>query len=280
MKVTLAEALSSGRGTERPFNCTEHDDNSASASVNVLKGVWYCYACGAHGVIDGEHVPTVEEALAILAGTAPPRVLPEAWLDVFDADHASPYWVTRYGIRVASANRCGTDPVTGEPTYPLRDAEGRLWGVVSRSEGAGSKYRYPWNTSTSRTLYGPPGAADVVVLVEGASDVMALEQSGLPDGWAVRGCFGAGLHHPQVALVAALAPKVVLAAFDDDKAGHLAIDRAVSVLADVAPVLSVAWTMMGPDLTDAGAGPAHARIGVLAQTLREQGYARYAPEAA
>ena len=151
---------------------------------------------------------------------------------------------------------------------------------MSRSDGAGSKYRYPWNTSTSRTLYGPPGAADVVVLVEGASDVMALEQSGLPDGWTTAGCFGSGIHHPQVALVAAKAPKVILAAFDDDVAGQAAIVRAESTLAEVAPVLSVAWTRMGPDLTDAGAGPAQARIGVLAQTLREQGYARYAPEAA
>ena len=118
VKVTLAEALATGRGTERPFCCTEHDDTFASASVNVLKGVWYCYACGAHGVIEGEHVPTVEEALAILAGTAPPRVLAEAWLDVFDADHASPYWTGRYGIEVAAPTGAApTRPPASRPTH-------------------------------------------------------------------------------------------------------------------------------------------------------------------
>ena len=274
--VSLDEALATGRGVERPFNCPEHDDTRASASVNVLKGVWWCYACFAHGEVGEEHVPTVEEALAILAGTTPPRVLPEAWLDVFDADHASPYWTTRYGIEVAAANRCGTDPETGFPTYPLRDAEGRLWGVVTRSEAGPDKYRYPWNTSTSRTLYGPPGPAQVVVLVEGASDVMALQEAGIPDFWSVRGCFGAGLHHPQVALVGASAPKVVLAAFDDDKAGLAAAERAVSVLTDVAPVLSVRWSRIGSAVTDPGMAPASARVPALSDTLREQGYARYA----
>jgi hypothetical protein len=246
----------------------------ASASVNVLKGVWYCYACAAHGTI-ADHVPTVEEALAILAGSVPTRVLPEAWLDLFDADHASPYWVKRYGIEVASANRCGTDPETGVPTYPLRDSEGRLWGVVSRTEGSGQKYRYPWNTSTSRTLYGAPGAANVVVLVEGASDVMACQESGIPDDWAVLGTFGAGLHYPQIALVAARNPKVILAAFDDDEAGYKATERAKASLEAVAPVLSHPWSRMG-GAKDAGAGPASDRIRVLSGTLREQGHARYA----
>jgi hypothetical protein len=271
--VTLADALATGRGTERPFQCPEHDDRVASASVNVLKGVWYCYACAAHGTIE-DHVPTVDEALAILAGSVPPRVLPEAWLDVFDADHASPYWVARYGIGIASANRTGTDPETGAPTYPLRDSEGRLWGVVSRHEGAPDKYRYPWNTSTSRTLYGPPGPANVVVLVEGASDVMALQEPGIPDGWAVAGVFGAGIHFPQVALVAARNPKVILAAFDDDEAGQRASERAVAALEQVAPVLSHPWSTVG--VKDAGAAPADARIPALSLTLRQGGHGRYA----
>lgn len=271
--ITLADALATGRGVERPFCCPEHNDRVASASVNTLKGVWFCYACSAHGTV-AEHVPTVEEALAVLAGDLAPRVLAEAWLDVFDADHASPYWVARYGIKVAAANRTGTDPATGAPTYPLRDAGGQLWGVVSRHEDQDSKYRYPWNTSTSRTLYGPLKAAQVVVLVEGASDRMALEAAGIPPGWSVVGCFGAGLHHPQVALVAGMAPKVVLGAFDDDPAGRLANHRAKIALAQVAPVVSTRWARIGA--TDPGAARRNARIPALRDTLREAGWTRYA----
>lgn len=274
--ITLAEALTTGRGTERSFLCPSHQASHETASVNVLKGVWYCYSCHAHGTIE-DHVPEVEECLAVLAGSAPPRIMPEAWLDVFDSDHASPYWTGRYGLDVATANRCGTDPATGAPTYPIRDAHGRLLGVVSRHETADPKYRYPWNVSTSRTLYGRLRPCTVLVLVEGASDVMAHEQPGIPPGWAVAGTYGAGLHHPQVELVAAMDPKVVLLAFDDDEAGIRAIERAHDALAEVAPSLSHRWRKMG--VKDAGAGPAANRIPALIETLHEQGYGRYAREA-
>jgi Toprim-like len=220
-------------------------------------------------------VPTVEEALAVLAGTIPPRVFAEAWLDTFDADHASPYWVARYGIGIAADNRCGTDPSTGAPTYPIRDAEGRLWGVVSRHQDEKPKYRYPWNTSTSRTLYGALRPAPVVVLVEGASDVMACQQSRIPDGWCVAGCFGAGVHFPQVALIATLAPKVVIAAFGDDEAGQRANQAATAQLEELVPVVSHPWGSVGPGITDAGEAPIRRRIASMRELLVETGHGRY-----
>jgi hypothetical protein len=276
VSVTLAEALATGRGNERSFLCPAHQASHETASVNVLKGVWYCYSCHAHGTTD-DHVPSVEEALSVLAGTAPPRIMPEAWLDIFDADHSSGYWVRRYGLDVALANRCGTDPETGAPTYPVRDAEGRLLGVVTRHEDTEPKYRYPWNVSTSRTLYGRLRACDVLILVEGASDVMAIEEPGLPPDWVVGGTFGAGVHAPQVELIARLNPKVVLLAFDDDEAGLAAIERAQETVADVAPALSHHWRKM--NVKDAGAGPAANRIPALVDTLNEHGFGRYAREA-
>ena len=115
----------------------------------------------------------------------------------------------------------------------------------------------------------------MVVLVEGATDVMALQQSGIPDGWAVAGFFGAGMHHPQVALVAAKAPKVIVAAFDDDEAGQAADRAAEPSLAEVAPVLSHPWARMGP-AQGRRRRPRQPRIAALSDTLREQGHARYA----
>jgi len=271
MIITLDEALSTGRGIERSFNCPAHEDRSASASVNTAKGVWYCYACHAHGTIK-DHVPTVDEALSVLVGTAKPRIYDEAWLDLFDADHVSPYWYGRYGMKVASANRCGTDPETNSPTYPLRDSEGRLVGVVSRHEDLTPKYQYPWNTSTSRTLYGAQRASRVVVLVEGASDVMACEQDGVPKGWTVVGCFGSGIHFPQIELVARMAPEVIVAAFNDDRAGLSAIVRACTDenLLAIAPVLSHRWSSVNAN--DAGAAPTRQRIASLRATLTASGF--------
>ena len=267
MIITLDEAMSSGRGVERPFNCPAHDDKNASASVNVVKGVWFCYSCMAHGVLEN-HVPNIDEAIRILAGESRTHYYPEAWLDLFDADHCSPYWVKRVGIEVASANRCGTHPM-GMPTYPLRDDQGRLLGVVTRHE-EDPKYRYPFSTTTSRTVYGPVKVCRVLVLLEGAGDVMALQQGGLPDSWNANSVYGAGIHAPQVEIVARMNPSVILAAFDDDDAGLRARTLAVEQLADVAPVLSVPWRRFGGK--DAAEVPATNRITALRHVLQTKGF--------
>jgi hypothetical protein len=244
-----------------------HDDSNASASVNVLKGVWVCYACGAHGVVDGEAaVPSAEELLTLLSEDVEPRTYAESWLDIFDADHPSQYWEERYGYQVARRFRCGTHPLTGSPTYPVRDAMGNVWGVVTRQEDTDPKYLYPFGVRVSQTLFGSREPCRVLVLVEGASDVMAVEQSGLPDGWRCNGTFGSGLHYPQAQIVAELSPVVVIAAFDDDDAGRLAIERAHISLADIAPVVSHHWGTVGG--SDPGKVPVDVRVDSLRRSLQ------------
>lgn len=272
-KITLDEALSHGRGTERAFCCPVHDDSNASASLNVGKGVWYCHACKANGTVEG-HVPSVEEIIKILAGEVEPRTYPESWLDLFDAHGPSEYWATRFGEETANKHRCGTSYENGMPTYPMRDSLGRLLGVVTRHEGQKAKYMYPAGVRTSATFYGAYKPSQVVVLVEGAGDVMALEQAGIPDHWTVLGCFGSGLHSPQVQLIADLAPKLVIAAFDDDEAGWGASERATFQLHDIAPVLSHQWSTVGAN--DPGdVSPQH-RITSINNTILNSPYKKHA----
>lgn len=270
MIITLEEALASGRGNERPFNCIAegHDDQNASASVNVTKGVWYCYSCMASGTV-GDHVPTVEEAIAVLSGTKDARVYPEAWLDLYDADHVSPYWTSRVGVEVAHSNRCGTD-LFGHPTYPIRDPQGRLMGVVTRHDDD-PKYRYPYRVSTSRTLYGVLKPCRVLVLVEGAGDVMALQQAGLPRGWVAAGVYGAGVHHPQLDLIHAMNPRLIVAGFDNDDAGRKAGDRARIQLTEMGyAVASDPWSSIG--VKDAGAAPVSKRIPAVRAAIAHSGH--------
>lgn len=264
--TTLSEVLTTGRGVERPFRCQVHDDSNASASVNVLKGVWVCYACGAHGIVDGEAaVPSAEDLLKLLAEEEPPRIYPESWLDIFDAHGPSPYWEGRYGYQVARRFRCGTHPMTGAPTYPVRNAAGQVTGVVIRQEHEEPKYKYPYGTRVSETFFGTLTPARVIILVEGASDVMAVEEPGLPASWRVLGCYGSGLHYPQARIIAEFSPDVVIAAFDDDKAGNLAIERAHVTLTDIAPVVSHHWSTVGG--SDPGNVSASDRIASLRTTL-------------
>jgi len=242
--TTLAEALAFGQGIERPFVCPSHDDTHASASVNVALGVWYCYACQAHGTLD-DHVPTVDEALSVLSGRAKPRVYAEAWLDIFDAYQPSPYWSSRYGTEVAEWFRCGTHPLTGNPTYPLRGPDGRPRGVVQRQEGD-PKYLYPAGARTSDTFFGRLDPKNVVVLVEGASDVMAIHYDGdVPGDWSVLGCYGSGVHVPQIDLLRDAAPRLIVAAFDADRAGYEASERAVRACSPIARVITHDWATQG-----------------------------------
>lgn len=272
MSISLEEALAHGRGEERAFNCPAHDDQNASASVNVTKGVWYCYACNAHGAID-KKAPSVDEVVALLAGKAdPPRILPETWLDLFDSAGPSPYWAKRFGEETASAFRCGTHYYSGLPTYPIRAVSGDVLGVVTRQD-VDPKYLYPRGVRISGTLFGDYKHVPVVVVVEGAADVMALAQAGIPDHWTVLGCFGAGLKAPQVTLVADLAPKVVIAAFDGDRAGQAANERALSQLQGIAPVLSHHWNTFGGG--DPGEIPVEQRIASLRETLSDSPYQKH-----
>lgn len=270
---TLEHVLATGRGVERSFCCHAHGDSNASASVNVIKGVWVCYACGAHGQVGETRIPEIDHILEVLTGSAPARTYVESWLDVFDADGPSKYWLQRFGKAVAVDNRCGTDPVSGNAAYPMRDPDGRVWGVVVRSDRT-PKYRYPHGVSAATTLYGKRKPASVVVLVEGASDVMALEQSGIPEHWVVLGCYGAGTHYPQKQLIVDCNPSLIVCAFDDDDAGRSAAKRTETQLSDVAPVMSHRWGSI--TVKDAAEAPAEARIQAIRTTITQTAYSQYA----
>lgn len=280
--TTLDEALLLGRGVERPFNCPVHEDVNASASVNADLGLWVCYACGAGGKVDG-HVP--DPAVTVKALTEldePIRIYAEAWLDLFDAhypemdwaDWPVDYWGVRYDVDTARHFRCGQDPLTNQPTYPIRDLSGRVLGVVRRDENEDPKYKYPWGVRTSRTFFSSRNHLDrcrVAVLVEGAADVMALHHAGLPNGWQALGCYGSGLHAPQTAALLESNPKLVIVAFDDDKAGRLATERAVSVLSDAVRTVTHRWSANDP-----GAVAQAERIPQLLATLTHHNLERFA----
>lgn len=228
----LAEAVRTGRGVEVPFVCDVHDDHSPSASVNLEKGVWTCYACGAGGRVgSGSVTAKMTRAISAMTEDTTPHVFDEALLDLYDAAGPSEYWAGRYGPSVARAFRCGTDPVTGAATYPMRAPNGALWGLVRRSTpkmlaDGKPKYLYPSGVSCGRTLFNYRfGMFRTVVVVEGAGDVMAFHAAGVPNKMLVVGAYGAGLNAPQVGLVEKLSPQRVVLAFDNDEAGFVAGGR-------------------------------------------------------
>jgi 5S rRNA maturation endonuclease (ribonuclease M5) len=234
--TTLEEAMSIDplRGIEQPINCpsTHHDDYHASASVNVLTGLYVCYACGHAGKAGkGTISESLKAVLALMTGKDPLPTYSEGWLDQFDAVTCSPYWKQRVGEQTATAFRCGTHPFLSTPTYPIRDEHGRVLGVVQRHINPSSpKYLYPHGVPVSKCLFGYEylNVGTKVLLCEGASDVMAIHSNDIA-ATAV-GSYGAGLHAPQIQLLVNRKPSLVIVGYDNDEAGRRATTTAIRQL--------------------------------------------------
>ena len=248
--TTLQEALEMGQGIERPFRCSEHDDTTASASVNVLKGYWYCFVCQAKGTVDNKKAPSLIELGMMMDPEKTCRVYPEAYLDLFTVENAASYWSGRFPDWLVWWSKLGEDPMTGESTFPVHTPKGLFAGVgrrqtneaVAAAKEAGtnpSRYKYPRRWSASRTMHskGSP-CGPVLVLVEGAADAISLWEVGIP-AYAV---YGSGLHHPQIELVLRAKPKLILLGMDNDEAGDRGAALSFNVLKDVAAdVARVKW---------------------------------------
>lgn len=252
MIITLEDALDSGRGTERPFTCPVGEHSHPTASVNVVKGVWFCYSCQAKGAVDSTRVPTNAELEAMLDPEAAARRYPSSWLTTFGVGG---YWEARFPAWLCWWQGFGEDPWTGEGTYPVHTEAGTLAGVGRRAltEGPWPKYKYPRGWSASRALFGSRGGYrhhDVLMLVEGAADAAA--------GWEV-GCptfatFGSGVHAPQVDLIARMTPRLILLGQDNDAAGHAGAQQAFQALGHLCEVARVDW---GADKDPAEPPPEH-----------------------
>src|SRR3954468_25081327 len=120
---SLSEAVTRGRGTERPFLCPVHGDSRPSASLNIIKQKWYCYTCGAHGSLTGESALMEPDYQQLrdwyLQKMEEQREYPQAWLSRWDAGAVHPYWQERTGELAARHFRLGYDHERLSVTYPL-----------------------------------------------------------------------------------------------------------------------------------------------------------------
>jgi len=258
--LTLSEALRYGHGVERPFLCPEHGDSRPSASVNIVKGVWYCYTCHAHGDLTGEAKLAEPDygqmGLWIDHKLNGHTTYPESWLNQYDAGPVHPYWLERVGESAAREFRLGYDPLADAVTYPLRDASGQAMGVVRRSLGdVGPKYRYPAGVDVGHLLFHyTPDHRDAVVLCEGSLDAIALWNVGI-DAFAI---YGSRLSEYQVELIDKIDPVSVYTCYDLDNAGWQA-HRETDKLLRGRLVVRLTWPKhWGKDIDEVSEG--HRRV--------------------
>lgn len=222
----------------------EHDNkNTPSASVNVSKGLWVCYSCGRGGsieaLLDGTPIadPSTSELLdcveanlqlAEAAGHTDTKHYSESWLRIFQSrSGCHPYWQQRgFSQSTVEHFSLGYEYETDCVTYPLRDVDGSVMGIVKRRLDDGRpKYKYPKGVDVHSLLFryheAPYGAP--IVLVEGALDSIALYEVGV----FALGIYGSRLSESQEHLIIRLNPSVVIAAYDNDDAGREALRQLV-----------------------------------------------------
>jgi len=227
-------------GTEWMVSCPFHGGHD-SLQFNVKTGKWVCFGCGKGGSIQhltDEEVPDYTPSMADLRSTLrklqeehPDRMsLPVEWLAQYDIEHV--YWSQR-GLfdETIAAWRLGYDIEDNAATIPLWAHDGgSIHGVIKRSldPDVELRYRYPRGFNRQHHLYGEHRVrrGGVLYVTEGSIDAIACSEAGQP---AVA-VLGSSLTKMQRERLLRLLPERIVLAFDNDKAGRTATDRARSSL--------------------------------------------------
>jgi DNA primase len=200
-------------GVEWQCLCIFHEDSSPSLSVNVVSGLYICYACGAkgNGKKLSEHLgvlprhdanATIDSVLGRLQEYEESRK-PKQYCRV-DASHWEqhyriiPNWADEWQKRLgdtfsddlAGKFALGYDSFRHELVIPIFDWDGSAESAVRRKLGKfdGPKYLYSKGFKTSHHLYGawqvraahPTKRPKRVAIVEGSIDALSLWGIGIP----------------------------------------------------------------------------------------------------
>lgn len=244
--ATLTEALARGRGRERSFRCPSHDDRHASASVNVVKGLWVCYSCHAKGTIDSVIEPDdarfamdIDELIGVER-----RYYDERWLDQYEMPKRAihPYWLSRFSQSACRHFRLGYDHERQQPCYPVRDAAGAVLGVVYRQLDREPKYLYPRGMDKSSLLFNfNTNYRPYVVLVEGAMDAVACWEA----GHHALALYGSNLSNQQVELLLRTGATRIVEALDNDSPGRAAVNGRLTNDGERVPGIKVRLEIAG-----------------------------------
>jgi hypothetical protein len=222
---TVQDALTSGTGIERTFHCgnPDHNDKTASASVNAITGLFICYSCGWRGKVDVESfeidVSEVGRQLSKLVDHLEARelTLTESWLSQYDAAGPGEYWLSRFTAPICREFRLGMDYEHNSATIPIRSLNGVPLGVILRRlDDTKPKYKYPFGMDISQYLFAyHKCTGDIIILTEGPTDTIAAWEVGF-QAMAIN---GANLSKAQKDALIRYQPKGLILAFDMDEAG-------------------------------------------------------------
>ena len=142
-----------------------------------------------------------------------------------------PPWIFDRGFETSTLLewKCGAD-LDGDLVVPVYDMSKRLVGTIVRRQDLTPKYLYSKGLRKSRLLFGgyKIQPCDFVCVTEGSLDAIWLDQNKFP---AVS-ILGANLSRYQEDLLLQLPTKEIVLCLDNDKAGEIGMQNALTTLSD------------------------------------------------
>lgn len=224
----------SSSGDELLCLCRWHEDSNPSLYINVVKGAYICFSCGASGGLKalkqvlklppGQLIPLdpakVRQQTLMLKYQQRLEAMPESILRAYQSTPTDLWTKRGFSEKVIKMAGLGFDLEANAGTIPFRTRSGTLLGVIRRYSDpqVKPKYRYPTGAPISRTLWGSwlMINTDTVALCEGSLDAVALWDADIP-AVALLGC---RLSDAQERLLGALGVSKVTLFLDNDRAGR------------------------------------------------------------
>ena len=248
------------KGEARVF-CPFHDDEIASASVNINSGLFYCFGCGASynlsqlmSRLDNESYPTERDAqLFLISKKSNPKLI-EAVKEAEDNHHyllESKECLSKFlEYRALKGNTVqvfgiGYDKEEDYFSIPIFDDIGNLRGIKYYNHNKKPKFMWGKNPAfdTSNYLYPIKSLINEnsqVILVEGELDALTLIDKGF-NGVS----FTSGSNSFNEDLKAYFRNKNVIIIYDNDEAGKKGALNVANGLRDIVSSIKIFdWTLI------------------------------------
>jgi len=230
---------------ETSIYCPFHEDNVTSCSINTSKGVWICFAgCGQGSLYQFlmKYLTLSYDEVQQLVQQNEANFNINMFDDIIEEDLEMPEvqfpfqpgyvpkWIFDRGFTKQTLKtwNCGID-IFNSLVIPVHIETGLMVGWILRKQQGTPKYLYSKGLKKSRLLFGQHHIMDEVPFVcitEGSLDTMWLKQQ----GFASIALLGATISKRQVELANALPTQELVLCLDNDEAGRIGLNKAMTCL--------------------------------------------------
>jgi DNA primase len=234
-------------------------DSHPSFSINIEKGVYNCFTCGARGIIEDLVAKTFNMSMAQAIdyleelGMSKLEIAAHSYIDFEEEEEVVRYIPEMVLENFTLIKNFDYEMYEGKVEdqdcliYVVRDYKHRLVGALARSK-EGRFHKNLWHMKKKYFLLGEQNVKyyDPLVIVEGPGDMLAIKKS----GWAnVVALMGASLSVEQADKIERFTDDVIVW-LDRDKAGFDGTYRVFNMLDDKVDLRFVDTSQMKDDEKD------------------------------